>query len=336
MVSASETRMDPDVMSALNFAAAGCVFACGLQAHAATFHSEQILIMGSPLVAASGINDAGTIIGATSNGQSVGFVLQGSTLSFIQSGFPSAINRRGVVTGVTNTGTGFLWQNGAIVQAVSFPLGVFNGAHLTPVLNRHDELAFSSGTGNMQIANAGHAGHFHALKGLSPQSAIVSSINDSGAIAGYERATIQGQLREVVFVGQHGLFNMLVPQSGQNVIGGFVNDAGQVAYTDTNTGYVYRSGTTTSFSVPSPSFNVQVQAINNTGRVVGTYTDTSTNPAMQHVFLYNGSTVSSFGSYGATDSVQASLNDHGVMVVSDMVNNQPFASYRVTCSGTGC
>jgi hypothetical protein len=115
-----------------------------------------------------------------------------------------------------------------------------------------------------------------------------------------------------------------------------VNNAGQVAYTDNTSGYVYQAGTTASFSVPSPSFNVQVQAINNQGRVVGVYTDTSQNPAVKRVFLFNGTTVSSFGSYGVNDTVQVALNDHGTMVVSDMVNSEPFASYRVTCSGTGC
>jgi probable HAF family extracellular repeat protein len=141
---------------------------------------------------------------------------------------------------------------------------------------------------------------------------------------------------QAAFVGKHGFFNMLLSPNGQSVIGGFVNDAGNVAYTDGVAGYVYGAGATTSFSVPLPSYNVQIQAINNQGRVVGTYTDTSQNPAMQHIFLYNGSAVSSFGAYAMTDTVHAALNDHGVMVVSDSSNGQQMALYRVTCSGSGC
>ncbi len=323
-------------MSGVNFMAAACVLAFGAQASAASFHSQQILLLGSPLVSATAINDAGTIVGISSSGGYFGFVLQGSTLSVLSNAYPSAINRKGAVTGMTSADTGFLWENGAFVQGVNFSLGSFSGQPIPPVLNERQEIAYTYSNGSTQTAYAGHSGQFHAIKGVSPQSAIVSSINKGGVIAGYERATIQGQPHNVAFVGKHGLFDMLLPPSNANVTGGFVNDSGQVAFTDGTQGYVYDAGTTTSFSVPAPSYNVQIQAINNKGRIVGTYTDTSQNPTVQHVFLYNGSTVSTFGNYGATDIVHAALNDHGTMIVSDTMNGQQMASYRVTCSGSGC
>ena len=328
--------MGGDGMSGVRFLAACYVLACRVQANAATFHSQQILILGSPLVSATGINDAGTIVGFSSSGQYFGFVLQGSSLSVLPNAFPSAINRKGAVTGTTSSDTGFLWENGAFVQGVDFSLGSFNGQPLPPVLNQSDEIGYTYSNGTMQTAFAGHSANLHALRGLSPQSAIVSSINKGGVIAGYERATIQGQPHEVAFVGKHGLFNMLLSPTAGDVTGGFVNDGGQVAFTDNVLGYVYSAGVTTSFSLPSPSYNLQIQAINNKGRVVGTYVDTSQNPAVQQVFLFNGSTVSSFGNYGLRDIVHAALNDHGTMVVSDTINGQQMASYRVTCSGSGC
>jgi hypothetical protein len=323
-------------MAGAKIMVAACVLACGAQANAASFHSQQILILGSALVGATGINDAGTIVGISSSGGYFGFVLQGSTLSVLSSAYPTAINRKGAVTGMTSTDTGFLWENGGFVQGVSFSLGSFNGQPLPPVLNQSAEIAYTYSNGTTQTAYAGRSGRFRALKGLSPQSAIVSSINKDGVIAGYERAMIQGQSHEVAFVGKHGLFNMLLPPSNTNVTGGFVNDGGQVAFTDGTQGYVYDAGTTTSFSVPAPSYNVQIQAINNKGRIVGTYTDTSQNPPVQHIFLYNGSAVSSFGNYGQADIVRVALNDHGTMVVSDTTSGQQMASYRVTCSGSGC
>jgi len=75
-----------------------------------------------------------------------------------------------------------------------------------------------------------------------------------------------------------------------------------------------------------------VQAINNNGRIVGAYTDIKN---VQHVFLYNGTTVSVFGKYTPTDQLQVALNDAGVMVLSDF-SNGAYSSFRVRCGGAGC
>ena len=79
-----------------------------------------------------------------------------------------------------------------------------------------------------------------------------------------------------------------------------------------------------------------VSGINDSGRVVGTYTSASANEI--RVFLYNGSTVTVFGKYNPADTVAAAINNGGTMLVSDERQDDPadYASYRVICSGSGC
>ena len=88
--------------------------------------------------------------------------------------------------------------------------------------------------------------------------------------------------------------------------------------------------------MPEAAANIAVTGINNAGRVVGRYAAASNGKI--HAFLYNGSTVSSFGLYNSTDNVAVALNDRGIMVVArQIVGEKPsYESYRVICSGTGC
>jgi hypothetical protein len=310
-----------------------------LPAAAVTFQTQQIAIDGSTQVDAEGIDDAGTIIGNVAlggMGASVGFVQQGSTLAFLNAARPTMITRNGLVTGFTNDETGFLWRNGAFVQGVSFPLGNFNGAPLTPAINRRGQAAYSTASGQTLSVHAGLPGHARLQTGLS-DTAIVLSITDDGTLSGYERVTIQGEPRQAVFVGRNGLFDTLLSPYQGNVTGGYSNNAGQVAFTDGTQGYVYAQGTTTSFAVPAPSYGVTVTAINNKGRVAGTYTDSSQTPPVQRVFYANGSQVSVVGSYAQSDIVHVALNDLGYLVVSDTrLSADQVASYRLHCTGPGC
>ena len=305
--------------------------------YAATFTSQPIVILGNAQVAALGINDAGAIAGELSYSPMTGFVAQGSSVSILQSAIPTAINANGDVTGFNSQLSGFLWKAGAFVPGVIFPLGVFDNVHLSPVLNRADELAFSSSNG--QAAPVAFRGspthHFHPVRGLSASGTFVNSINDRGVIAGTERVTLQGQPVQVVFFGKSGFFSTLLSPAGQQVSGGFLNDSGQVAYTDGAFGYVYSSGKAASFSLPGRASMVQVQAINDRGRVVGSYIDDSQNPPVQRGFLYNGLAVSVFGSYGANDLVQVSLNNRGAILVSDTAGTTP-SSAILHCHGDGC
>jgi probable HAF family extracellular repeat protein len=77
-----------------------------------------------------------------------------------------------------------------------------------------------------------------------------------------------------------------------------------------------------------------VDAINNSGRVVGAYTDST---GAQHGFLLSGTTVSSFGTYPAGDAVAVAIGNKNGMVVSDLsAASSTYQSATVVCTGTGC
>jgi hypothetical protein len=266
-----------------------CVAVSSHAASAATFTTQQIFLLGSPAVSATAINDKDTIAGAfvvPNSHSEYGFVLQPGNIWQID-GIPTALTNTGAVTGYSLTSdTGFVWQNGTLTADATLPLGSFLGTPLTPVLNRFNKLAYSTSNGGQYpVAYAGQPGKTHVQAGLSPYSAVVNSINDGGVIAGYELVYIQSQPREVVFVGKAGLFNLLLSPNGGNVTGGFVNNAGQVAFTDGSLGYVYSSHGTVTFTPPVSTSSLQVQAINKSGRVVGVYTDTTQSTHVQRAFL---------------------------------------------------
>jgi probable HAF family extracellular repeat protein len=128
-------------------------------------------------------------------------------------------------------------------------------------------------------------------------------------------------------------------------LGGFLNNTGAIAgsYVDASHvyhGFVYQSGTYTTFDMPVAASEVSVTGINDSGRVVGYYT--SGKKPKIHAFLYNGTTVSTFGAFPQFNNVNVVINNSGVMAVSsqwpDLGNgpNNKYVSYRVTCSGAGC
>jgi hypothetical protein len=83
-------------------------------------------------------------------------------------------------------------------------------------------------------------------------------------------------------------------------------------------------------------YGVTIQALNNAGRAAGIYADNN-GDGMQHVFLFNGQSVSPVAGFPATDKVHVALNDRGVMVISDTpANSATSASFLVRCTGTGC
>jgi hypothetical protein len=318
--------------------------ACCTNAAAATLTAQQIIILGSTNVNATALNDAGAIAGIQgSEGGSTGFVSQGSVLWVLPGAYPSSINHSGVVAGFMASGeTGFVWKAGSYNQAVHFRLQP-QGTSLPDVLiDRAGEVAYT-GYANPESPQvyAGAPAKPKLLKGLSPQFAMVTSMNDTGVIAGWERATVQGQQQQVAFVGRAGLFNLLLAPNENISSGGFVNDAGQVAFGGGSVAYSYTAGGQqpfTAIAMPiADAENVQVQGINNAGRIVGVFTESSTGTTLQHVFRGTSAGVQSYGSYGATDAVHGAISNTGAMVVSDTPSGgQSSTSFLVRCSGTGC
>jgi hypothetical protein len=98
---------------------------------------------------------------------------------------------------------------------------------------------------------------------------------------------------------------------------------------------VYNNGTFTTVNMPVPDpyarTYIDVQAINNKGRMVGVYQ----NKQAARVFYYNGSTVSTFGKYRVEDTTHVALNNYNTMALSVTASTGQ-TSYVVRCHGTGC
>ncbi len=126
---------------------------------------------------------------------------------------------------------------------------------------------------------------------------VINSINDRGAAAG-----TFSPFAPSVFLYSGGQYVTIAPPAAISSEGGYVNNSGRVAgtYQDKQGawhGFVYRAGKYASFDMPGTVTSITVRAINNKGRVVGTFVGGKS--GLQQIFLYNGSTVSVFGKYAA-------------------------------------
>ena len=104
---------------------------------------------------------------------------------------------------------------------------------------------------------------------------MANSINASGQVAGSYNATSYGYLHGFVYSG--GMFTILnVPGSFETIATG-INASAQVAgsYQDASGwhGFVYSSGEFTTLDAPAESRYVNSSSINDSGQVVGYYTD---------------------------------------------------------------
>ena len=170
---------------------------------------------------------------------------------------------------------------------------------------------------------------------------ILQSMNNSGVVAG--NALEAESDASQVFVGSGSNFIYLTPPGSQSTTGGYVNDSNNVAgaYTDAagaQHGFVYSAGQYTTFDMPESATGITVTGFNNNGRVVGSYT--STTDSMEHGFIYNGSTVTSIGSFATTGLISVELNKRSDMVLtinSSRNDESPdYLSYQVSCKGPGC
>jgi len=332
---------------------------------ATRFDLKQITIDGSTAVNATAINTAGTIVGTFTDHKYVhGFILAGDKLTVMPptlagctkkyscTPYPTAIRGDGTVVGsVTRPYMGsfnFLFRNNKYVPSYSVPIGNPDGA-IGPGIDNGGEIFYSTfGNDNTDdvIGTPPHVKPFHLCPSTAPGCAFqfINGLNNQGNIAGqYENIGVN-PYTDAVFFGTTGAITSLSPPGAVLASGGFLNDYNEVAgeYNDSGNvehGFVYSNGKYTSFDMPDAAADIQVQAINNKGRVVGVYTDVA--KKVQRVFYYNGTTVSYFGKYRVEDQLTVTLNKYNVMVLSV---NAPVAhkrysdqtSYIVRCHGAGC
>ena len=334
--------------------------AAGLTAHAqaqTTFAARRLSVAGNTDLDATAINDHDDIVATlfdTANNTQSGVILHHGTVTTLPNPYgssgpaiPQAINSRGDVLGYTYEGYEpimFLWQagkyNGSASQ-IALVIEQQAGPQPLPIgLNAADAVFYTIITGQQNPTDPiyGKLAHLRSMPYIE-RNQTAHSINRAGMIAG--NAFYQSQSE--VFVGKGKNFTTLLPSGAQSAEGGFVNDMEQVAgiYTDSlnvQHGFVWHSGAYTRFDLPETAqpYTANVTGINDSGRVVGVYTSSST--GMVRAFLYNGTVASAFGGYNSQDVVSVAINNNGTMLVADQIGSSSIdvASYRVTCTGSGC
>ena len=173
------------------------------------------------------------------------------------------------------------------------------------------------------------------------RAAILRSLNEAGYVSGDALQSNSGASQ--VFVGSGDNFIYVAPPGSQSATGGYVNDSNAVAgeYADSagvEHGFVYSAGQYTTFDMPESATSVTVTGINNNGRVVGSYTSAAN--GKKHGFIYNGSMVTSIGSFATDGLISVALNKSSDMVLtinSSRNDESPdYVSYQVSCKGRGC
>ena len=329
------------------------------QAQTTTFQSKQLLIAGDDNVQARGINDSGVIVGTVFAGITsapTGFSLLGNKVTLLpapNAGFPAfypvAINAAGDIFGwgrnpIDDVGDTFLYQKGAYnpayQQLLIAPSDI--APYIVPQflgLTKTDEIFFNvifSLSGPVGT-NYGTPPHLQEVP-MMERFTNIMSINNAGTIAG---TTFSFNGVRAMFEGKNKHFTAVLPPGSTNTKGGYLNNKGAIAgsYVDGSRayhGFVYQAGTYTSFDMPEAASDIEVTGINDLGRVVGYYKSVANQHL--HAFLYNGTTVSKFGSFDQSNDVNVVINNYGVMVVMTMffTHDPKYLSYRVICSGPGC
>jgi probable HAF family extracellular repeat protein len=345
---------------ALTALALACTLNPGMAA-TTHFRIKPIIIPGASEVHATAINKHGAITGYYVDPPTYfySFVLDHGKLTSLESDchgtrapcnpFADAISDSGAVAGHYSAGTAtysFLWQNGTYNLAGNIWMGNNYSLQWNPIGINQKGMEFYNlepgGNRYGYIPYAGFPGEYAEILPNGGFNAYASSISNDGTVAG---ETLDDNDLEVAFIARKGNYKYFPGPYGNGVIspiwgGIYINDNHQLAglsestQTYATTGWVYTHAAYATFDFPFPNHGKVVQSatlqgINNSGRVVGFYTDPNDN--MQHAFLYNGSTVSVFGNYTPYDVLRMGISDDGTILLS-----YDISSYRVTCRGTGC
>ena len=328
--------------------AAGLVLATCLTANAqaATFTFPHFTISGATSVTINAINDSGIVAGtyvtaATPHG--TGFTGRRNQIvtiaNYLPDGpipsvpHPSGITNDGTVIGNVYTGLDsyFTWKNGAYTATFgnstygldSFPPMLTTGNHVSyNIYNGHGIFTPYAGVlGTEQQLNIGN-------------NATVASTNRQSEVAGQYTIGVNSKLTSAVFFGTPKKVVPLLPPGATSSAGGWLNDAGQVAgsYTDSTGllhGFIHAKGVFTTFNMPVKPQTLTVQGIDLSGHVVGAYQDQA---GHQHGFYYSHGTTKTLNSFASTDTVAVSISHlgHGI-AMSVTAADGTATSYLVHC-----
>ena len=320
---------------------------------------RQIIVSGNQDVEATAINNHGVVVGnlyAGITGAVSAIQIVGDAVSTLAPPYPNgetphpkAIDDMGDVAGWADNGLGdpvlYFSVNGRTLKNYARLLDLDGNGHtfiVQPIGIADQHTVFGTvifGGIAPNIPFYGTPSHYFRVP-LFNSFERLNSISKHGVVGGVSFDS-RGQFE--AFYGTEGHYTMLLPPGAQQSQGGYVNTLGEVAgsYTDGDGkphGFIYYGGKYQPFDMPSPAASITVTAINDVGRVVGTYASASAD-GRQHSFLYNGTTVTTFGTYSSLDTVLVALNDHGEMLVDRQLEYSAypqFLSYRATCDGSGC
>ncbi len=321
---------------------------------------HQIVVAGNQNVEATSINSHGTIVGNLYAGitDAVSAIeIDGDTVTTLKPPYPNgqvahpkAIDDAGDIAGWADNGTGdpLLYLSAADghtrMKYARFLDINANGQRLIvqPIGLVDRRIVFGTEIQGGIAPNVPFYGtpeHYVRVPLFNSYERL-NSINRHSVVGGVS-FDYRGQFE--AFFGSTGHFKMLLPPGAQQSEGGYVNDANEVAgsYTDANGqphGFTYYGGQYHTFDMPEPATSIAVTAINDAGRVVGTYASASAD-GRQHAFLYNGQTVTTFGTYSSLDVILLRINNHGEMLIDRALEysaTPQFLSYTATCQGDGC
>ncbi len=331
---------------------------CGsaLPALSATYTLQPFSFPHATSVSVAGINDHGLATGtyvSAAQPYGAGFVGRRGTATTLEPLEPSGTSRNfiPIPTGIDNRGTvigtyflaeqvdDFAWRHG--VYVATFSQSVDSQNVFPPFIGTGDHISYNTYSGD---------GVFMAYAGpLSAQSALprngnplVASVNVDDQAAGQFFTFIGTIMTSGVFLSapvDRSSPRALLPPGATAAFGGWINDAGQVAgsYQDSKNilrGFLYQKGSYSTYDLPAHPDALTTQAIDGTGRVVGTYTEGKT----QFAFIYAVGAVTKLRSFPAADTVHAGISPAGTyVVISDTNPNGVAHSWLVTCNaGTGC
>jgi hypothetical protein len=328
-------------------------------AHAqTTFTQTPITVNGHQDVRASWINDSGAIAATVfdhENDAVAGAVLQGTTVTYIKPPYPGSapaqpqqIDDSGNVLGYA------IYQPLDIPQMFLLRAGVpdpnYDIALIEPFGTQHltipNPIGIAAGKYIFYTRVISLSAPTDPTYGLPPdqlyqtpefnQFQTIHSINAKAQVAGWSYGLGS---KGAVFFGRGNDFTLLLPAGALSSAGGYVNASGAVAgsYVDSAGaphGFVYANGAYTSFDMPTRAQSINVTGFSDTGRVVGSYAGYY--DGSQHVFRYNGTTTSAFGSEPGYVTIQVALNTGNTMVVALQDGAGAWHSETVTCSGAGC
>ena len=339
-----------------------CLAAClaagfpTLSVAAPQFVERQIVVKGNQNFDVTGINDHAMMVGtlyAAKSGVPSGVILRRRSVTTIPAPYsnggpaqPTSIYDDGTVIGTVQTNIGghemFLLRAGAVDPNYQIPLdsgSPFGILGVNPIGLVREKVFFTRVISKdvPNIAMYGKPPHFRTVPHLD-RFTTIKGLSASGMASG---TAFQEMGPQNVFLGKGNQFQFIAPPGAVSASGGVSNVAGEVAGSwvdpgNVTRGFTYNAGQYTTFDMPVSASRVVTTAINRKGWVVGTYVSSAN--GKQHAFFYDGTHVTSIGTYEPTANLSANLNNIGQMVIAEQFYDPTptFNSFLETCLAGSC